>query len=93
MQPHQHDQPEHLRLVWQQPRKQAREPHRILREVAPRDDLRTAAQVTLVEHQVEHGEDRVHAGHERGALRHSVRDVRFHDLAFGAHDPLRHRRL
>ena len=93
MQPHQHDESQHFGLVGQQTGNQAGQPHRILREVAARRHLRPSAQVALIEHEVQNREHPVHAGHQLGALGHSVRDVRFHDLPFGAHDSLGHRRL
>ena len=93
VEPHQHDEAQDFGLLGQKPRDQARQPHRVLRDVAPRRHLCPAAQVTLVEHQVEHRQDGVDPRHQLGALRHPVGDVGFHDLAFGADDPLGHRRL
>ena len=90
---HQREQGEHLGLLRQHPRDQPAEPEGVDAEVAARRDVGAAAEVALVEDDVERGE---HLGEPIGQLvraGHPVRDVRADDLALGAHDALRHGRL
>jgi hypothetical protein len=93
LQQHQRQQPARLRLARHQPGQRPRQPDRLRAQVRP-DHVRPRGRaVALVEQQVQHGQDPGRALREQARGRHPVRDRRVADLALGADDPLRHRRL
>ena len=88
----QREQAEHLGLVGHQLGQQAREPDRLRAQVL-RASARQRSRVALVEDQVDDREHRLQPRRQVGLARHAVGDPRVADLALGAHQPLRHRRL
>jgi hypothetical protein len=93
LQQHQRQQAARLGLARHQPGQRPRQPDRLRAQVRP-DHVRARGRaVTLVEQQVQHGQDPGDALGEQARGRHPVRDRGVADLALGADDPLRHGRL
>jgi hypothetical protein len=74
-------------------REQPPETHGLRAQVRADQVGARAGRVPLVEHEVDDGQHGLQAGRELGRGRHAVGDARIADLALGAHQPLRHRRL
>jgi hypothetical protein len=93
LQQHQRQQAARLGLARHQPGQRPRQPDRLRAQLRP-DHVRARGRaVALVEQQVQHGQDPGGALREQARGRHPVRDRGVADLALGADDPLRHRRL
>ena len=90
---HERQQRDDLGLLRQQPGDETAEPERVGAQVSAGRAIGTAAQVALVEHDVERREHLGKPVRQLVRVGHPVRDVRVDDLALGAHDPLRHGRL
>jgi hypothetical protein len=83
---HHRQQTAYLGVFWQQFRQGAAQPDRLGRQLV-------APAVSLLEDEVDHGEDGVETLSEQVHWRHSKRDPRRFDLALGPHQALRHRAL
>ena len=93
MKPHQREQGEDLGLLRQHPRKQATEPERVDAQIAAGREVGPAAEVALVEHDVEGCEHLGEPLRQFIRLGNPVRDAGADDLPLGADDALRHGRL
>ena len=82
-----------LGLTGHQQEHEAREPDRLGGEVVAREVAAGGRHMALVEHQVEHREHGREAFGQRVGIGHADRDARRAQLALGAHEPLRDRRL
>ena len=93
LQQQQREQRPGLVLIGQQGGHEPREPDRLVLQVEAQQPVARRSEVPLVVHEHEHGE---HAAESLGKLarrRHPVGNAGVADLALGAHEPLRHRRL
>ncbi len=92
-QQHQRQQTHDLGLIGHEPGQQPSQPDGLRAQVLPGQLLPRAGRVSLVEHEVDHGQHRAQPDRQVGLLRHPVRDAGVADLVLGAHQPLGHRRL
>jgi hypothetical protein len=93
LQQHQCQQSEHLRLVRHQLREQPAEAQRLVTDIAAHERLPTTRGVALVEDEIDDTQHRRQPVRELCVRGHPERDARVANLAAGAHQPLRHRRL
>jgi len=88
VEPDQREQAERFGLVGQEPHHQAGQPLRVPGDVAAEGEVARGGQVTLVEHEVEDGEDLAEPLAVVVGAGHTVGDASDGDLAFGADNPL-----
>lgn len=90
---HEREQPHDLLVVGHELHEEPPEPDRLRAQVRAHEALAGARGVPLGEHEVHDREDRPETSGELGVTRDPVGDARVADLALGAHEALRHRRL